>query len=200
MKILLPFMISLALSSCGLNAREEALPVEGSVCGDVSLRGDQIGDVEGAGACGIENAVLLREVSGVQLSRPARVECSTALALKTWIEQGVQPTIGDEGGGVASLRVVADYACRNRNNRSNARLSEHGYGRAIDIAAIGLADGSEISVLTDWGNGRYGAQLREMWRAACGPFGTVLGPEADRYHQDHFHLDTADYRSGPYCR
>jgi hypothetical protein len=27
-----------------------------------------------------------------------------------------------------------------------------------------------------------------------------LGPDADRYHQDHFHLDTASHRSGPYCR
>jgi len=28
----------------------------------------------------------------------------------------------------------------------------------------------------------------------------VLGPEAARYHQDHFHFDTARYRSGSYCR
>jgi len=39
-----------------------------------------------------------------------------------------------------------------------------------------------------------------MHRAACGPFGTVLGPNADRFHQDHFHFDTARHRSGPYCR
>ncbi|MEM9755898.1 MAG: extensin family protein, partial [Pseudomonadota bacterium] len=25
-------------------------------------------------------------------------------------------------------------------------------------------------------------------------------PESDRFHQDHFHFDVADYRSGPYCR
>jgi len=30
--------------------------------------------------------------------------------------------------------------------------------------------------------------------------GTVLGPEANRFHRDHFHFDTAEYRSGPYCR
>jgi hypothetical protein len=42
--------------------------------------------------------------------------------------------------------------------------------------------------------------MRRMHRGACGPFGTVLGPEADRYHQDHFHFDTARYRSGSYCR
>ncbi|MFC3117580.1 extensin family protein [Jhaorihella thermophila] len=42
--------------------------------------------------------------------------------------------------------------------------------------------------------------LQRAWKTACGPFGTVLGPNADRYHRDHFHLDTARYRSGPYCR
>jgi len=56
-----------------------------------------------------------------------------------------------------------------------------------------------MTVLTDW-NGQYARQLRAMWEAACGPFGTVLGPEADRFHADHFHFDTADYRSGSYCR
>jgi hypothetical protein len=88
---------------------------------------------------------------------------------------------------------------RSRNNQSGARLSEHSFGNAIDIAGIGLNDGTEMTVLTDW-NGRYASQLPAMWQAACGPFGTVLGPEADRFHRDHFHVDTADYRSGSYCR
>jgi hypothetical protein len=39
-----------------------------------------------------------------------------------------------------------------------------------------------------------------MHKAACGPFGTVLGPNSNRFHQDHFHFDTARYRSGSYCR
>jgi hypothetical protein len=42
--------------------------------------------------------------------------------------------------------------------------------------------------------------MRRAHKTACGPFGTVLGPNADRYHQDHFHFDTARYRSGSYCR
>ena len=57
-----------------------------------------------------------------------------------------------------------------------------------------------MTLLTDWNSADDGAQLRQMWRAACGPFGTVLGPEANRFHRDHFHFDTARYRSGSYCR
>ena len=190
--------VAVALSAC---SRKESEPKVGSgnVCGDPALFGEPIGTVDGAGACGIDDAVRLTAVSGVTLSTPATINCSTATALKTWVEDGVRPTVGDTGGGVASLRVVAHYSCRSRNNQSGARLSEHSFGNAIDIAGIGLADGSEMTVLTHW-NGQYASQLRQMWQAACGPFGTVLGPEADRFHRDHFHFDTADYRSGSYCR
>ena len=128
------------------------------------------------------------------------IDCSAARALNTWVERGVLPAVGSEGGGVSSLRVVSHYACRTRNNQPGGRLSEHAFGRAIDIAGIQLRDGSEMTLLTDWNSADDGAQLRAMWRAACGPFVTVLGPEANRFHRDHFHFDTARYRSGSYCR
>ncbi|MCF2869693.1 extensin family protein [Octadecabacter sp. G9-8] len=188
----------IALGGCSREAPEPTVG-PGNVCGDPALFGETIGTVDGAGACGIENAVRLTSVSGVTLSTPAIIDCGTATALKTWIETGARPAVGDTGGGLSSLRVVAHYSCRSRNNQSGARLSEHSFGNAIDIAGVGLVDGTEMTVLSDW-NGRYASQLRQMWQAACGPFGTVLGPEADRFHRDHFHFDTADYRSGSYCR
>ena len=104
------------------------------------------------------------------------------------------------GGGLSGLRVAAHYACRTRNHQPGALISEHGKGKAIDIAALQLRDGSEISVLDDWGQGPKGRVLRQVHRQACGPFGTVLGPESDRFHRDHFHFDTARHRGGPYCR
>jgi len=172
----------------------------GQVCGDPSIQGTAMGLVDGAGACGIDAAVKLRSVAGVTLSPRATIDCRTARALKTWVERGVLPAVGSEGGGVSSLRVVSHYACRTRNNQPGGRLSEHAFGRAIDIAGIRLRDGTEMTLLTDWSSVDDGAQLRQMWRAACGPFGTVLGPEANRFHRDHFHFDTARYRSGSYCR
>ncbi|MDO6589378.1 MULTISPECIES: extensin-like domain-containing protein [Rhodobacterales] len=174
--------------------------LRGQVCGDIAIQGDTLGRVEGAGACGVSDEVRVRSVSGVVLRPAATMDCRTAAALKTWVNRGAIPAVRAEGGGVASLRVVSHYACRNRNNFATGRLSEHAYGRAIDIAGIGLQDGSEITVLSGWGTEDDGAQLRQMWRAACGPFGTVLGPEANRFHADHFHFDTARYRSGSYCR
>lgn len=173
----------------------------GAVCGPIEIQGEKIAAIKGRiPGCGIENAVRITSVSGVKLSTAATMDCTTAKALNTWVRKGVQPAVGSKGGGVKQLRVVAHYACRTRNNRAGAKISEHGKGRAIDIAGIGLRDGSEISVLRDWGRGDDGRALRQMWRAACGPFGTVLGPESDPFHKDHFHFDTARYRSGSYCR
>ncbi len=181
-------------------AERRAARLRGQVCGDPSLQGTVVGRVNGAGACGIEGAVKLRSVAGVTLSPRATIDCPTARALKTWVERGVVPAVGGEGGGVSSLRVVSHYACRTRNNQPGGRLSEHAFGRAIDIAGIRLRNGTEMTLLTDWNSADDGAQLRQMWRAACGPFGTVLGPEANRFHRDHFHFDTARYRSGSFCR
>ncbi|MEM9432484.1 MAG: extensin family protein [Pseudomonadota bacterium] len=174
---------------------------EGSVCNDSSIEGMAIRPIPaGLPGCGLRNGVRITKVDGVFLSTPANVDCNTARALKSWVRNGVKPAIGKRGDGVAVLKVAAHYACRTRNNRRGARISEHGKGRAIDISAIQLKNGETITVLDGWRDPRDGKALREMQQAACGPFGTVLGPNADRYHRDHFHFDTARYRTGPYCR
>lgn len=174
--------------------------LRGQICGDPNIQGEAIGRISGRGACGVENAVRIKSVAGVRLSPQPTVDCRTATALKRWVVNGAKPAVGSEGGGIASLRVVSHYACRNRNSASSGRLSEHAFGHAIDIAGIKLNSGREITVLRDWNANGDGARLRAMWRAACGPFGTVLGPDANRFHADHFHFDTARYRSGSYCR
>jgi hypothetical protein len=175
--------------------------VRGSLCGNAGLAGDRLERITGRiSGCGIAEPVRLRSVDGIALTTPATINCDTARALQTWVRDGLEPAVGRTGGGVANLRVVASYACRTRNSQRGARLSEHSVGNAIDIAGIGLADGSELTVLHDWNSGREGRILREAHRTACGTFGTVLGPNSDRFHQDHFHFDVASYRSGAYCR
>jgi hypothetical protein len=181
--------------------RAQNIPAGGGLCGDPMLVGDVVGPVPGKLAgCGVSNAVSLRAVGDVQLSQPSTMDCNTAQALKTWIETGVKPAIGKQGGGVTKLRIAAHYACRTRNHKKGAKISEHGKGKAVDVSAIHLADGTVITLIDDWDRGKYSRALRQMHRAACGPFGTVLGPESDRFHKDHFHFDTASYRGGPYCK
>ncbi len=173
----------------------------GSVCGDRSIRGQAISPIAGRlRGCGVSNPVRVTAVDGVTLTSPATINCTAAKALKKWVTQSVKSTVGRSGGGVKSLKVVAHYACRTRNNRSGAKISEHGKGNAIDIAAINLVDGTSITVLHGWRNRSQSKILKRVHRDACGTFGTVLGPNADRYHQDHFHFDVARHRGGAYCR
>lgn len=173
---------------------------KGAVCGDVEIQGEVVGNVPGRiKACGIKDAVRIKAVSGVALSQQALMNCETAQALKTWVENGLKPAFRRRGP-VVEMKVAAHYACRTRNNQPGARISEHGKGKAIDISAFTMKDGEVITVLKGWGQGTTLRPLRKAYKAACGPFGTTLGPSSDRFHRDHFHFDTASHRSGPYCR
>lgn len=183
------------------NSGQSRQPRKGSVCGDRSLRGVKIAPIKGKLAgCGVAEPVKVTEVDGITLSQASIMDCATAQALKSWINEGVRPAVGRRGGGLSGLKVAAHYSCRTRNHRPGAKISEHGKGRAIDISALILKNGEAITVLDGWRQRREGKILKAAHAAACGPFGTVLGPEADRQHQDHFHFDTARYRSGAYCR
>lgn len=181
--------------------QQRAALAAGSVCGDPSIQGVVIGSVPGRiGGCGIENAVSITSVSGVSLSTKSKMDCGTARALRSWVDKSAKPALSRKGGGLREIKVAAHYACRRRNNSKTGKISEHGKGRAIDISAFRLKDGSEITVLRGWNARKSSKALRKMHADACGPFGTVLGPKANRFHLDHFHFDTARYRSGSYCR
>lgn len=201
-RLALLMTLSLAvLSGCGifdgLASRDRGEPL---LCGVPELEGRFLPEIDGRmQGCGVASPVQVTRVAGVSLSQASIMDCPTARALDTWLRDGAQPIIGTRGGGISELRVVAHYVCKTRNGRPGARISEHGRGKAVDIAAIGLADGTELTVARDW-RGANSEIMRGLHRAACGPFGTVLGPASDRFHQGHFHFDTADYRSGPYCR
>lgn len=65
-----------------------------------------------------------------------------------------------------------------------------------EVTEIGAQDAqSEASVLPP--ESRF---LRRIHAEACEVFGTVLGPEANDAHRDHFHVDTAKRRYRAYCR
>jgi hypothetical protein len=42
--------------------------------------------------------------------------------------------------------------------------------------------------------------LRRLHQGACGLFGTVLGPEANEAHREHFHFDLHPRRQSSYCQ
>jgi hypothetical protein len=45
-----------------------------------------------------------------------------------------------------------------------------------------------------------GRFLREVFKGGCATFGTVLGPEANDAHRDHFHFDMKARKRAAYCQ
>ena len=171
-------------------------PKKGALCGDPSIKGERLAPIPArVQGCGIAEPVRVTEVAGVRLSPAATVDCAAARALSTWVTKGLKPAVGR--AGVSELKIAASYACRTRNNVRGARISEHGRGNAIDISAVVLGNGKRLDVL---GGYRREPALRAAHKAACGIFGTTLGPGSDGYHENHLHFDVARYRGGPYCR
>ncbi len=180
----------------------ENRPGSGSgVCGDLRLSGTMIASVRGKNsACGISAPVRLTAVNGIKLTTPATLRCDAARTFADWLTETADPQARrDLGASISNVWVMASYSCRTRNHRKGARLSEHSFGRAIDIGGFVLANGRKVTVLDNWNKGTPGRFLRSVWKRACGPFKTVLGPESDRFHRNHFHFDVAERRS-TFCR
>jgi hypothetical protein len=191
-----------ANSATGASADPDAeTGATAGLCGDPGLVGVPVSGIRGrVNGCGLRQGVAVTKIDGIALSQPATLDCRTALALAEWLREVARPVIGARGDGLTGLSISGHYICRPRNNRPGARISEHGRGRAIDISGLTLADGTVITVLEGWRDATAGPQLRRLHRGACGRFATVLGPDANRLHRDHFHFDTARNRRRPYCR
>ncbi len=164
-----------------------------------------LGEVEGPGPCGIRNGWQVTAVSGVGFSQAAKLECQMVGATHDWLNRVVQPAAQAAfGERVVSVRVAASYACRARNNRRGAKISEHSFGNALDVSAFTLASGRTITVEDGWRSwGKDSGFLKQVHGQACGTFTTVLGPEADRHHQNHLHFDLGRHGrsgAGTYCK
>lgn len=119
--------------------------------------------------------------------------CPVAAALALWERDVVQPAARRRfGQAVTRIDHAGSFSCRRLYGRSSGAFSEHATADAIDITGFRLADGTRISVLKDWqGGGDKAAFLREVRDGACPLFSTVLSPDYNRAHADHFHLDQA---------
>ncbi len=154
-----------------------------------------LADMLDGGGCGVTGAVRMSG-GAIPWARPGVVTCNFALALQDFEAAVVQPLArGVLGQPVRKIHHYGTYACRGRNGRAGARLSEHAFGRAIDIAAFELADGSMVEVGRHWrGAGRRSEFLHRVARGACDRFSVVLTPNHDGAHRDHLHVDLGPWR------
>ncbi|WP_207308897.1 extensin family protein [Marinobacter salicampi] len=147
-------------------------------------------------SCPLTNVVRLQS-TGVEFSSPFTVSCPWTVSWLMFERQQLQSLARTHlGSEVASIQHYGSFACRNIYNRERARRSEHATASAVDIAAFRTEDGQSVSVLKDWSNhSEQGKRrfLRETHAAACDYFGTVLGPDYNQPHENHFHLDTSTF-------
>ena len=166
-------------------------------------------EIDGPGICGLTQPLKVSALARgtVALVTTQTIGCPMTAALDAWVTQVVQPAaLARFGQPVTEVKSMGSYACRSMNNQG-VRISEHGFGNAIDIGGFVLLDGREITFVRDWARGPEQDKvfLREVQAGACGIFTTVLAPGSDRFHYNHMHLDLAAHgatSSGPrrYCK
>ncbi len=176
---------------------EEPARIYQSAC-PALLRGrieaELVAPISEAGICGEVSPLSVSGVLAngrmVALSSPATLNCEMATGLAEWAEALEGHIAAGTDSRLAAIEVSTSYFCRPRNNAEGADMSEHGFANALDVGALLLEDGQRLSVLEGWADdGADGGVLRFAHGAACGIFTTVLGPEANAAHEDHFHLD-----------
>ena len=97
--------------------------------------------------------------------------------------------------GVTDIVHLGAYNCRTITGTST--LSQHGLGKAIDIAGVRLEDGTYWSIFDDWEHDTdnpeeegaqwlswFANQLYAQWI-----FNLILTPDYDASHDDHLHCD-----------
>ena len=129
----------------------------------------------------------------VALRPAAMLRCPMIPQIDRWVSETIEPAAQRYFGvPLVEIKVAASYACRPINHVSGGTLSEHGYANALDVSTFVLADGRKITVKGGWhGEPAEAAFLRQVHSGACREFTTVLGPNYNRAHHDHFHVDLA---------
>ncbi|WP_414900709.1 extensin family protein [Sphingomonas flavalba] len=157
-------------------------------------------DRDFGGGCLAYGSVKLLDV-GTPTTNLGAMTCPLASAFSGWVRFGVVPAsrawLGSE---VVKVETFGTYNCRTINGiGATGRLSEHARSNAVDVAAFILADGRRISVKTDYRSADPGVRgfIKAVHQSACKRFATVLSPDYNAAHNDHFHLDMG---RGPFCR
>ena len=146
--------------------------------------------------CHIRNRVLLSSVGNADISM-LETRCAIALRLAMWEHHGLQPAARALlDAEISRIVHIGSYNCRpiRTTSGSTGRMSTHATADAVDIAGVILSDGRRISLLSDWeGEDASAAFLREAQATSCVWFKTSLGPEFNRLHADHFHLQNTGW-------
>ncbi len=156
-------------------------------------------DRDYGGGCYTFGSVRLTQV-GVPVSNLGPMNCSLAATFTAWVRNSVMPAARLYlGAELARVETFGSYSCRNINGAQAGRLSEHASANAVDVSGFVLAGGRRITLKQDWTSPDPSVRsfLLAIRTSACRRFKTVLSPDYNALHADHFHLDMG---RGPFCR
>jgi hypothetical protein len=131
-----------------------------------------------------------------------RAIASAKLPLRSTVPPGAPETTPNTGTSVAGavgtmIGSVPGIAARLPGIKSDTSLSWTPPSR---LGGPKPADKSTTETAKQAGNHAGRTQfLREAHTSACRIFGTVLGPEANDAHKNHFHVDMAERAGGHFC-
>ncbi len=214
-RILLPLFAALALSACigGSPERPAGRPQvnrpaavqpsgETRTCfAELSQSGARftpLPDQDRGGGC-ITRGTLTLNDAGVPTSNLGLITCPLARNFVAWVRHAVRPAAMQVyGQDAVRVETMGTYSCRNIYGGRSGRLSQHAFANAIDVSGFVLADGRRVMVLGGWtGDARDREFLRLIRASACRRFGTVLSPDYNAAHANHFHFDMSGQN---YCR
>lgn len=149
------------------------------------------------GGCSAMGSVKLLDI-GVPATNLGAMTCNLAANFAAWARYGVQPAARlILGAEIERIETFGTYNCR--PVAGSGKLSEHAHSNAVDVSAFVLSDGRRITVQQGWNGDRQTRQFLEIVRAsACKRFRTVLSPDYNIAHRDHFHFDMGG--RGGFCR
>ncbi|WP_166430649.1 extensin family protein [Polymorphobacter arshaanensis] len=154
-----------------------------------------------ADSCGAPAPVEVTAIARVKLAPAATLTCSMVAALHHWVTGTLQPLAQSVlATRVTSIANASSYVCRSRNHIAGAKISEHARANALDMASFTYARADLPAGWAQWlgadGKPVAGSFIERVRLGACSDFTTVLGPGADVYHGDHFHLDMLVRKNG----
>ena len=155
------------------------------------------------GGCRTIDTVKLMDF-GTPATNLGAMTCPLSASFTAWARHAVNPAARQYlGSEVVRIETMGTYNCRNINGGRSGTLSQHAFGNAVDVSAFVLKDGRRVSVLGGWQGDKLEQQfLRRLHQSACKRFGTVLGPDYNGAHANHFHFDMAQSMKdgSAYCR
>ena len=152
---------------------------------------DPLPDFVKDGECHIRPQVRLTALGETRLD-PLKTRCQIALRMAMWERHGIQPAARRHlGTEVRRILHFSSYSCRPmRTTFSGApRMSTHATANAVDMSGFELDDGRQVTLVKNWTQPiAEAAFLKDVRDSACDWFRVTLGPDYNRLHADHFHL------------